>query len=75
MDEFTKSAMKLADDGWTVKQVHEVALALRQNYNHGLWVASQMAEEWAALCSGGTGQGGDGYKNLASAIIAKQRTA
>jgi hypothetical protein len=38
------------------------------SYNRGLEAAAQQAEAWAAQCCGGSGEGGEGYRNLAIAI-------
>lgn len=38
------------------------------SYNQGLEAAAQQAESYAAQCCGGTGEGGEGYKNLAVSI-------
>lgn len=34
----------------------------------GLDAAARLADEWADQCGGGSGAGGDGYRNLAAAI-------
>lgn len=37
-------------------------------YNHGLETAACICESWAAESCGGSGEGGQGYKNLAEII-------
>jgi hypothetical protein len=36
--------------------------------NTGLQEAASLADQWADECCGGSGQGGEGYRNLATAI-------
>jgi hypothetical protein len=43
--------------------------SIRKGYLLGLAAAARKAEEWAAECCGGSGLGGEGYKNLAQAIL------
>lgn len=38
-------------------------------YRMGLHAASQMALSYAEQCCGGSGEGGEGYRNLAYAIL------
>ena len=43
------------------------------SFNAGLELAAQLAESWADQCCGGSGEGGEGYRNLAKAIRSKQK--
>lgn len=43
-------------------------------FNAGLELAARIAESWADECCGGSGQGGEGYRNLAKVIRNKQRS-
>ncbi len=42
-------------------------------FNAGLEAAARLAESWADQCCGGSGEGGEGYRNLAKSILAAQR--
>lgn len=53
----------------------EAVLELRKSdtyakgVNHGLELAASIAEEWGRVSGGGTGEGGEGYRNLAQTIL------
>jgi hypothetical protein len=44
----------------------------RKSFNAGLELAARLAESWADECCGGSGDYGEGYRNLAKSIRAKQ---
>jgi hypothetical protein len=74
-DEFMAEALRLAEPGWTVERTRQVADRLRQAYNRGLHAAACLAENWGEQAGGGSGQHGQGYKNLASSIRRKMTTS
>jgi hypothetical protein len=71
MDQFLTEALKLAKKQWTVGDVFDVADRLRASYNRGLDDAAETARDWSRQCCGGTGEGGEGYANLADVIERK----
>ncbi len=50
----------------TVKELTDTAF--QSGYLAGLRAASNKAINWADECCGGSGDGGEGYRNLAAAI-------
>jgi hypothetical protein len=53
---------------WEMVQEMSRQAIRREGYNRGIEAAAQQAEAWADQCCGGSGEGGEGYRNLAVAI-------
>lgn len=53
---------------WTLDEIHRLALELQQTHDLAIIAAEMKAEQRADESSGGSGDGGDGYRNLAEEI-------
>src|ERR1041385_5904522 len=53
---------------WTLSQLHELAFELQQTHDMAIHQAAMIAMSWSKEAGGGSGQGGEGYANLAEAI-------
>lgn len=51
---------------------HRKRLDYKRAYDDGLETAARICESWAAESCGGSGEGGQGYKNLAAIIREKK---
>lgn len=67
--DFTETALRFAKPEWTVAQMHDLRGLLAQAYVMGLSDAARTAESWADQSCGGSGTGGEGYRNLARSIL------
>jgi hypothetical protein len=61
-------ALSIAKPDWTVAQVRELAAKFDSFYIRGVMAGAQKARSWGEEAGGGSGEGGEGYKNLADAI-------
>lgn len=67
VDRFLDAALSIAKSDWTVGQTKEMAAMFRRFHVIGLSDAAAKANSWADEC--GSSSGGDGYRNLATAIL------
>ena len=57
-----------AGGSWTLSEIHRLALELQETHDAAISSAARKAKEWGLEACGGTGEGGDGYMNLAKSI-------
>lgn len=53
---------------WTLAEIHRLAYELQITHDLAIAAAANIAKSWAAECCGGSGEGGEGYLNLANTI-------
>jgi hypothetical protein len=58
----------LTTDEWKMIKDHRKKQERDRYRNLGLADAAGLADNWAEQCCGGSGEGGEGYRNLANAI-------
>jgi hypothetical protein len=73
-DIFLDQAFRDALPEETIAALKARAIMYEKWYNAGLIDAARKADGWAAECCGGSGEGSQGYKNLAESIRNMQRT-
>lgn len=53
---------------WTLAELHRLALEFERTHELAIHAAARVAYQWGEEAAGGTGQGGEGYFNLAAII-------
>lgn len=72
-DVFIEQALHDARSDATIVELRQLAINYEKWYNAGLIDAARKADSWGEESGGGSGTGGEGYKNLANSIRDMQR--
>ena len=63
----------LSEAEWLAVLDMRKRLVFDNGFNAGLETAALIADSWADQCCGGSGEGGEGYRNLAVSIREKAK--